>query len=96
LNSNGSSTDGYIICTVFGRNSNEIWIFQADQLGAGPICKLSHPQLDFGFTMHTTWLSAIAPRTASYDIPVRQDYESLLNQPAIQQLFTEAVYPHFQ
>lgn len=96
LNSNGSSTDGYIICTVFGGNSNEIWIFQADQLGAGPICKLSHPQLDFGFTMHTTWLSAIAPRTASYDIPVRQDYESLLKQPAIQQLFTEAVYPHFQ
>ncbi|MGV0108069.1 carotenoid oxygenase family protein [Nostoc sp. DSM 114160] len=96
LNSNGSSTDGYIVCTVFGENNNEIWIFQADRLGAGPICKLSHPQLDFGFTMHTTWLSAIAPRTANYDIPVRQDYESLLKQPAIQQLFTEAVYPHFQ
>ncbi|MDZ8090216.1 MAG: carotenoid oxygenase family protein [Nostoc sp. DedQUE12b] len=96
LNSNGSSTDGYIVCTVFGGNNNEIWIFQADQLGAGPICKLSHPQLDFGFTMHTAWLSAIAPRTSSYDIPVRQDYESLLKQPAIQQLFAEAVYPHFQ
>ncbi|MBN3877885.1 MAG: carotenoid oxygenase family protein [Nostoc sp. JL23] len=96
LNSNGSSTDGYIVCTVFGEDKNEIWIFQADQLAAGPICKLSHPQLDFGFTMHTTWLSAIAPRTANYDIPVRQDYESLLNQPAIQQLFAEAVYPHFQ
>ncbi|MHC5750419.1 MAG: carotenoid oxygenase family protein [Nostoc sp.] len=96
LNSNGSSTDGYIVCTVFGEDKNEIWIFQADQLAAGPICKLSHPQLDFGFTMHTTWLSAIASRTANYDIPVRQDYESLLNQPAIQQLFAEAVYPHFQ
>ncbi|MDZ8031501.1 carotenoid oxygenase family protein [Nostoc sp. DedSLP04] len=96
LNSNGSSTDGYIVCTVFGGNNNEIWIFQADRLEAGPICKLSHPQLDFGFTMHTAWLSAIAPRTASYDIPVRQDYESLLKQPAIRQLFTEAVYPHFQ
>ncbi|BCL33952.1 carotenoid oxygenase family protein [Nostoc sp. MS1] len=96
LNGDGSSTDGYIVCTAFGENSNEIWVFQADKLGAGPVCRLSHPQLNFGFTMHTAWLSEIAPRTASYDIPVRQDYDPLLKQPAIQQLFRDAVYPHFQ
>ncbi|MEM9003388.1 MAG: carotenoid oxygenase family protein [Cyanobacteria bacterium P01_F01_bin.86] len=106
---NDSGEDGYIVCTVFGTEPgqasptdddtslrNEIWVFRADDLAAGPVCKLSHPDLDFGFTMHTEWLPAIAPRTATYAVPIRQDYDARLTQPGIQRLFAEAVYPHFE
>ena len=96
-NSDGSSTDGYILCTVLFDNKSEIWIFDAKDLDRGPLCQLSHPQMKFGFTTHTNWLPKIAPRTASYYIPIRKDLENLVNQqPAqIQKLFEEAVYPKF-
>ena len=97
-NNEGGSMDGYIVCTVFFKNSNEIWIFDAKALASGPKCKLKHPSLNFGFTMHTAWLPTIAPRTASYDIPVRQDYENTVKQksPKIQELFEKDVYPYFK
>ncbi|MBO3461717.1 carotenoid oxygenase family protein [Aetokthonos hydrillicola Thurmond2011] len=96
-NSNGSSTDGYIFCSVLFENSQEIWIFDAENLERGPLCQLSHPQMDFGFTTHTCWLPKIEPRTASYYISVREDLEDLVKQqPAeIQKLFEEEVYPKF-
>lgn len=97
---NSNSTDGYIICVVFygdGKeetNGNEIWIFDAADLKSGPKCKLWHPQLNFGFTVHTTWLKKIEPRTASYYIPVREDYQKIIKQQPkeIQDLFENWVY----
>jgi len=94
-NGTGDSTDGYLVCTAFGQDSKEIWVLRADQLSAGPICKLSHPELDFGFSIHAAWLPAIARRTATYQIPIQPDYQSRLN-PKLQDLFAEAVYPHFE
>jgi hypothetical protein len=89
---------GYIICTVNTLKADEIWIFDADNLLQGPLCQLSHPNLKFGTTLHTTWLSKIAPRTASYNCPIRQDYKDLVRQqPAkIQELFETQIYPHFK
>ncbi|MEO1210207.1 MAG: carotenoid oxygenase family protein [Cyanobacteria bacterium J06638_20] len=109
-NGNDSGEDGYIICTAFGtaiangtvaasaasEERKEIWVFRADDIGAGPVCKLSHPDFKFGFTMHTEWLPAIAPRTSTYTVPIREDYEALLTQPAMKRLFEEAIYPHFE
>ncbi len=94
----GSSTDGYIVCTVFTPDSSEIWIFDAPNLAKGPRCRLSHPSLKFSLTIHTAWLQKIAPRTASYHIPVRQDYQGLVKQQSqeIQELFETEVYPHFE
>ncbi|MGD2183774.1 carotenoid oxygenase family protein [Lusitaniella coriacea] len=93
------STKGYISCTVFSPNHNELWIFDGENLAQGPLCKLSHPSFDFGFTTHSTWLPAIAPRTAAYNINVRQDYDPLVKakkNPQIEQLFETEVYPHFE
>ena len=113
-NGTDGSTDGYIICTVnYDPDScnrlksalSEIWIFDADHLKDGPLCKLSHPQLNFAFTTHTTWLSEIAPRQAGlYCVPVKEDFEEMVKQVVpnspkqqtlIQKLFDEEVYPHF-
>jgi carotenoid cleavage dioxygenase-like enzyme len=100
----GSSTDGYIMCVVYRGtdeepdNGNQIWIFDATNLKQGPLCKLWHPQLNFGITVHTTWLPKIAKRTATYNIPVEEDYKDLVaQQPAeIQELFEKEIYPHFK
>lgn len=94
-----SSTDGYIVCVVYYDNKNEVWIFDASNLDNAnpPLCKLSSPDFDFGFTIHNTWLPQISPRQADYFIPVRQDYEEIVKkQPElIQELFLNEIYPHF-
>jgi len=92
-----SSTKGYIVCTVVGPNTKEVWIFQGENLALGPVCKLSHPSLDFGFTIHTAWLPKIATRTASYNIRVKKDYQPLVDRKSrqLREMFDNYVYPHF-
>jgi carotenoid cleavage dioxygenase-like enzyme len=89
--------EGYILCTVTSQAQKALWIFDAQNLAQGPLCKLSYPDFDFGYTVHTTWLPAIASRQAGYCIPVRDDYQALVeqNSPDIQTLFEQDIYPHF-
>ncbi|MEM1370215.1 MAG: carotenoid oxygenase family protein [Cyanobacteria bacterium P01_H01_bin.15] len=78
-------TDGYLFCTVIydrpekGQSTgHEIWLFDAADLPAGPIAKLCAPELEFGFTLHSAWLSQVYARdrhSLSHRIPVRDDYE---------------------
>lgn len=109
----GDSTDGYIICTVnynpdpcnrLKSGKSEIWVFLANDLRQGPVCKFAHPLLSFAFTTHTVWLPEIAPRNSKYCIPVREDFQELVDQIAphrpeiqgrIQKLFDEDIYPQF-
>jgi carotenoid cleavage dioxygenase-like enzyme len=96
------STDGYVLCLVLlGDDKSEIWIFDAKNLQAGPICKLNHPDLKFGLTIHTTWIPSAHSRIANYYIPVKEDYEDLISkqstevQKEIQEFFQEKIYPRF-
>jgi hypothetical protein len=98
---NDSSTNGYIFCNVLtpeNDEQDEVWIFKADDLKSGPICKLTHPEYKVGYTIHTTWLPKIAPRTTNYCIRVKEDYQELLKRAdeTIKTLFEEDIYPHFQ
>ena len=97
-NCESHSTNGYIVCTVFSPKRNEIWIFDAQNLEKGPLCKLHHPSLNLGYTLHTAWLSKIGRRQAEYHIGVHQDYQDIVKQKSkdIQELFEKEVYPHFQ
>jgi carotenoid cleavage dioxygenase-like enzyme len=92
------STAGYLVCTVFTPTRSEIWVFDAQNLAHGPLCKLHHPSFVFAFTLHTAWLPEIGPRQANYSIGVREDYDYLVRQksPEIQKLFEQEVYPHFE
>lgn len=96
------STDGYVVCIVqYGdgtdaeTNGNEIWIFDGRNLKE-PICKLYHPLMNFGFTVHATWLQKAERRNVSYQVPVKEDFQPLLaNQsPLVQDLFDKWVYPN--
>jgi len=97
----GFATDsqkGYLVCTVFTPERNEFWVFDGENLNQGPMCKLFHPSLNFGFSLHTTWLPTIGQREATYNIPVALDYDAILTQqcdPKIRELFEQAVYPYF-
>jgi carotenoid cleavage dioxygenase-like enzyme len=84
--------------------NSEIWIFDARKLNQGPMYKLSHPQLNIGFSFHTTWMPEAKSPSRRLDYDVRKDYEYLVqdviaNQPEladkIRQLFDQEVYPNF-
>jgi carotenoid cleavage dioxygenase-like enzyme len=100
--STSSSTDGYILCLVlFDELKSEVWIFDAGDLSNGPVCKLDHPDLKFGLTIHSTWIPSARSRAPGYYIPVEEDYISLINKQApevrdeIQELFQQVIYPNF-
>jgi carotenoid cleavage dioxygenase-like enzyme len=88
--------DGYLVCTVISNQGDEIWIFNAANLSEGPICKLDHPSLDLGYTLHTAWLPSIGSRTADYCIEVREDYQIKGKDALTKKLFEEAIYPNFE
>jgi carotenoid cleavage dioxygenase-like enzyme len=77
-----SSTNGYIVCTVFtpDQERDEIWIFDASDLKKGPLCQLHADKLNFGFSLHTAWLKNINRRQTSYNISAKEDcQESVAN-----------------
>jgi carotenoid cleavage dioxygenase-like enzyme len=97
-NGTDSPTDGYIVCSVNTPKGDEIWIFDAEKLFKGPVCQLSYPGFNFGYTIHTTWLPEIDSRIADYHISVRPDYEELVKQQPqdVQDMFEQDIYPHFE
>ena len=105
-------TDGYILCTmVIGPPDlppedvdyqREIWLFDAAALHQGPVCRMQHPDLQFAFTIHSVWSPECVSSAATYNIPVRADYDSVIaqfknpeKQASMRQFMEENVYPHF-
>jgi hypothetical protein len=98
--------DGYILCTVLpyreGRYTSEIWIFDEAKLAQGPIARLGHPELLFGFTIHSVWVpEANEVTNPPYCLDIKSDYLPMLkgikrrkHRQAITQLFEEYVFPH--
>ncbi len=88
--------EGYLICVVlFSDNlltdKSELWIFDAKDLAIGPRYRLSHPKLNIGITVHSTWLSQLESPPVRDDYDIRQDYPPTL----MTDLFEEDIYPHF-
>ncbi len=111
------STDGYIISVVLHSNcllptsetdtsswssNSELWIFDAKEISAGPLYRLSHAKLNFGFTLHTTWMQEIASPQPMSDYDIRKDHDPLINeqpkelQKQLRELFETEIYPKFE
>lgn len=73
---NGGPGEGYLVVYVVGAAGDEVWIFPSSNLAAGPLCRLAREDLDFGFTLHTTWLEGLVPQasTLSYRVDRKADY----------------------
>jgi hypothetical protein len=98
-----AADDGYLVCTVVHSDhycstsdysatpdwseNSEIWIFDTKELSAGPKYKLSHPQINFGMTLHSTWLETLEP-APDQEYSVRDDY-----QPSVDKLIKRLGIP---
>lgn len=76
--------DGYIVCLAHsadsvprpaGTSGEEVWIFDARDITAGPLCRLGHPELDFAFTVHSTWVPELRPSPRDYRVSVANDLD---------------------
>ena len=91
--------EGYIVAMVTTPNGSEFWMWQAGDLAAGPIAKLSHEEVKFAFPLHSAWVPSIAPRNASYKIDIRTDMDidkpEFLLPDWIKKIFEHDIYPEF-
>ena len=103
--------DGYLVSPVQVGNStiaptaysSEFWIFDAQNISKGPICKLTHPKIKFAFTLHTSWIPEINDSDQEFIIPVKSDYDEVLknlelglDRKFLEGFFAKNVYPHFK
>lgn len=78
--------DGYIFCTMQVpvdelNYRSEYWIFDADNVSKGPVCKMSNEGIDhqFCFTLHSAWMETAEPYTFNYNIDVKEDYNDRID-----------------
>ncbi len=108
------ATHGYIVCVIMSDAEpnnpgtvakDEIWVFHADDLKGKPIYRLSHPAINLGLTIHSTWIPEIqvgkyseAERQAMRKETLDRDYNPVVQSkisPHTKNLFHEVVYPHY-
>lgn len=102
--------DGYILCTMVNGAEDfsgddytrEIWIFDAAKLSAGPVAKLSHPDMQYAFTIHSVWIPDCQPSPANYKVDVVSDYTAVVNTffdrtkaATMLKFLQDTVFPHY-
>jgi hypothetical protein len=110
LDSKNKNDSGYLIAGVVtddisGEKSSghEYWIFNADDLAKGPICKLGHETLNNSTLFHAIYIpkyieEKLNQKEVSYHIPIREDYpkEELEKwDKSVLKCFEEVIYPLF-
>ena len=81
-------TDGYLAALMMvGDPANEqsgysrqLYVFDAADLAAGPLCKLTHPDLAWGLTIHAVFCEELDVPPGDYRADVRKDYDWVLDQ----------------
>lgn len=107
----GWQEDGYILCTMVNGSpdihldtyTREIWIFDAKNLRQGPVCRLSHTDLNFAFTIHSVWIPDCVSSPDTPRIDIEQDFnaamEGLQGKKRKREAYAfmqQQVYPHFK
>lgn len=97
-----NDVDGYVVITVItddestdGSSGDELWVFDAADLAAGPVARLGHPDLSMPFTLHTLWLPRADTRSAAYMVDVELDHDLKRASQAVKDTFETAVFPAF-
>ncbi len=77
----------------------EYWIFDANNLAAGPVCTMHNPDVAFCFTLHSCWLPVAKSNSIDYKVDIDKDFATLINdlpeRDQIEGFFRENIYPHF-
>jgi hypothetical protein len=81
---------------------NEVWVFDADKISSGPVCKLTHPEMQFCFSLHSAWMDRVDSYNSPYFIPVKKDYseqiakaQNTVEQSLFTEFFEKHVYPNY-
>jgi hypothetical protein len=100
---------GYVIAGVVTDNNHEnssgheYWLFDAEGLSKGPICKLSHPELNNATIFHTIYIPSdveetLSKKKVSYHVPLREDYPaeelSKWDDP-VSACFEDVIWPYY-
>ena len=98
-----NDVDGYVVITVIsddgstdGSSGDELWVFDAADLPAGPVARLGHEDLSLPFTLHTLWTPKAEPRTAPYRVDVEEDHDLSGASQAVKDVFEASVFPPFR
>ncbi len=93
-------TDGYLVGTMYTPSRTELWIFDAADLAGGPRCRLAHPDLKLGFSLHTAWLPSVEARASSYAVPVADELRAAVARvpgaEALASAFEARLYPNLE
>ena len=110
VDSIGKKGAGYVIAGVVSddfdeKNSSghEYWIFSAESLSSGPICKLGHPELNNSTLFHSVYISdndskRLDSGEPSYQVDLQKDYpEEEIGKwdESVLELFREVIWPYF-
>lgn len=111
LESNKTDHPGYLIAGVVQdveenekSSGHEYWIFKADELSNGPMCKLGHKDLNNTVLFHTVYINSeleekLNQTKPTYNVPIREDYpekELKLWQPCVKETFEKIIYPYYE
>ncbi len=110
--------EGYLIAGVVTdspanaeSSGHEYWLFDANELAKGPICKLGHKDLNNTTLFHTVYLpkevrehfdnvgAQLDAAGKTYTVPLREDYPEaeLANwRPEVKEAFTDTIYPYYE
>jgi hypothetical protein len=108
------ATHGYIVCAILAdaepenphsNAQDEFWIFHADSFKGKPIYRLSHPDINLGLMIHSTWIPEIQfgkyseeERRAIRKATLDRDYDPVVQAKIFsytKNIFREIVYPHY-
>ena len=110
LESKNDAQAGYLIAGVVtdevieGKSSgHEYWLFQANNLAGGPVCKLGNPNLDNSTLFHSVYIPRSIGRDVNntaqkYHVSIRDDYpENEIGKwgGEVLSLFKDVVWPYF-
>lgn len=110
LESNDNNHAGYVIAGIAHdipennlSSGHEYWIFKADELAKGPVCKLGNKELNNSILFHTVYISDTLEEKLNqikptYQIPMQEDYprDGLhLWEDDISNTFDELIYPYY-
>ena len=100
----GSEYQGFLVVVVLSddqslpnSSGDELWIFDAQDLDQGPLCRLGAPELRFPMSLHTAYMESPIGRPSSYQIDVVAELRARIQGLSAdkRQIFESDVFPNF-
>lgn len=92
---------GWVVCNVFsghasmaaGHRAREVWIFNAANITDGPVCRLWHPEINWGYTLHTAWLPEVSPLPRDGLVSLEEDLGVWMHDPEFARFYEAHLKP---